>query len=187
MKKFNLIFNICAIVLLLTIVTMTLVTKCVNKKDEPTLMKEDVDIEELENLYNKGDYDAITILIRDKNLYSAKYKKYYELADTYYHYSLAEQYMTMLEGEGAINYDIVHMYVEYILNYGFIALNMSEAYFDNEDITGNEEVLEEIGNKTYKIMSEKLHMTDEEIEEGRTARDSEIVGKIAENVSKRFC
>ena len=69
MKKFNLIFNICAIVLLLTIVTMTLVTKCVNKKDEPTPTKEDVDIEELENLYNKGDYDAITIRRRRRILH----------------------------------------------------------------------------------------------------------------------
>lgn len=186
MKKIRKTLIICFCITAVFIIAITVISKI--KKNKDTLEQPTTDNvgETLEQLFLEGDLEALTGKVRVEGLYDNKYGKYYEIADAYYYYNLATEYIEQLNSASVISAQEKKIYIEYGLNYGCIAFNMTKSYFDNGIGEENEAVLLDIRKNIEKTLVNGLKLTKEELEICAGSKDAETVGKIAINVYARF-
>ncbi len=144
------------------------------------------ELNELESMYDAGDYSAITGKVRSERLYSGVFAKYSQISDVYYYKELAEQYFTELE-EDTYGYEsTLKLYIEYALTYGCIAVNNAQSYIDANDNFDNDDVLAQQRDQLLTSFKQQFKLTDEEIEHLLSIEQTEEIGTYAEMIYGRI-
>ena len=131
-----------------------------------------VDIQQLEELYQKNDFAAIKeILDKDDLLYSSSYQKYTELARAYYYITEGcdsiDHAVVMFESSMRTGYEFdMVTSLDFGLDWNFDGLRMLKALEDAGYLNDEESGVEYIRNISYKTLRGKLKLTDEDIAKG---------------------
>lgn len=178
--------GLCLLLAVCAIVALSVISMIHKNTDSTKADTSRQQIEKLEQLFQAMDYSAITGIIRTNNLYTGDFGKYWEIADVFYYQGIMKEYLTNLTKDQTGDEQVLTKYLEYMMNYGCIAIHMAERYATTGEDYGNRDVLGALATETRNIFYQDMKLSETELESLLSIKDGTEIESYAETAYARL-